>query len=208
MTEARESKAALRIAIVYFSRTGVTAQMAEAIEQGIETFPQVDVISHQIQGKEIVEGRFANPALFEALAGCDAIIFGSPTYMGSVAAQFKAFADASSDLWCDQLWTDKLAAGFTCGGSPNGDQSSSLHYMATLASQHGMLWLGLDAAAGYRDKGVNRLGCQQGASAHAPEGELHLEDRKTARYLGRRVAEQVLRFSPQSGSDYRALSTG
>lgn len=197
MTEAMEARSALKVALVYFSQAGVTAQMAKAVATGLQTFPQVEVIEHQIQGKEIVEGRFVNPALFETLVECQAIIFGSPTYMGSVAAQFKAFADASSDLWCDQLWTDKLAAGFTCGASPNGEQSYSLQYMATLASQHGMLWLGLDAAAGYRDKGVNRLGCQQGASAHSPDGELHVEDRKTAQYLGRRMAQQVLRFSSQ-----------
>ena len=75
----------------------------------------VELISHQILGKEIIEGRFINENLMNSLHNCDAIIFGSPTYMGNVAAQFKAFADATSDFWSSQKWAGKIAAVVTSG---------------------------------------------------------------------------------------------
>ncbi len=75
---------------------------------------------------------------------------GSPTYMGGAAAQFKAFIDATSDEWSKQRWANKIAAGFTCGSSLNGDQTACLQAMNTLASLQGMLWVGLDTACGYK----------------------------------------------------------
>lgn len=104
-----------KIAVVYFSKTDITHQLAQAIIDGIQA-QDVQVIEHRIEGTSIIEGRFEHPELFEALLSCDAIIFGSPTYMGGVSAQFKAFADASSEFWADQRWANKLAAGFTSGG--------------------------------------------------------------------------------------------
>ncbi|WP_256933889.1 flavodoxin family protein, partial [Vibrio parahaemolyticus] len=93
-----------KIAIIYFSKTDVTGQLARAIaagveQQGIKQQDECEILSHRIEGSEIIEGRFVNPKLMDELAECDAIIFGSPTYMGGVAAQFKAFTDASSESW-------------------------------------------------------------------------------------------------------------
>jgi multimeric flavodoxin WrbA len=167
---------------------------------GLNSSGEVTIIKHQIQGCEIIEGRFTNLELIEELSSCDAIIFGTPTYMGGVSAQFKAFADATSDLWCEQKWSGKLAAGFTCGSAMNGDQAGTLQYLVTLSNQHGMLWVGLDAAHGYKDHGINRLGCQLGVVAHSPDGRVNESDLETAHYLGRRVAEQVFRMIPKSNS--------
>lgn len=174
--------------LIYFSATGVTRTLAGAIRKGLQQPKQVSVIEHAISGKEITDGRFANPGLMARLADCDALIFGTPTYMGGVAAQFKAFADATSDFWGQQLWAGKLAAGFTCGSNLNGDQSVTLQYMSVLASQHGMLWVGLDVPYEQDSQSVNRLGCHLGAVAHAPDGKAHRADLATAEYLGRRVA--------------------
>ncbi|GAA4886881.1 flavodoxin family protein [Ferrimonas pelagia] len=181
----------VKVAVVYFTRTDVTGQLAQAIVAGLQENPLTEVIEHRIDGQEIIDGRFVNPSLFESLLSCDAIIMGSPTYMGGVSAQFKAFADASSDYWAEQYWSNKVAAGFTCGSALNGDQSSSLQYLMTLASQHGMYWVGLDTAHGGRDFGLNRLGCQLGVVARSGNGEVHEVDLASARYLGRRVAKLV-----------------
>ena len=175
--------------IVYFTHTGVTKQLIEACKKGLES-ANVEVQTHQILGKEIVEGRFANQALFETLLESDAIVFATPTYMGSVSAQFKAFADASSEYWGEQKWADKLATGITCGSAMNGDQSSTLAYMNTLANQHGMFWVGLDSAYGFKDHGVNRMGCQLGVVAWAEQdGVADERDKETAFYLGTRVGK-------------------
>lgn len=184
-----------RIAVVYFSHTGVTEQLAKAVISGINDSEKVSVLEYKIVGKDIIEGRFVNLALFESLQRCDAIIMGSPTYMGNVSAQFKAFADATSELWSEQKWADKIAAGFTSGSALNGDQSTTLQYLITLACQHGMYWVGLDAAHGYKDHGVNRLGCQLGVVAQTTDSIANEVDIASARYLGARVAKLVMGLS-------------
>lgn len=185
----------LKVAVVYFTKTDVTGALARSLCDGLKSVEGVLVIEHQILGQGIVEGRFVNEEVFFELAECDAIVFGTPTYMGGVSAQFKAFADATSELWCEQEWAGKVAAGFTCGSAINGDQTGTLQYLATLASQQGMLWVGLDSANGYKDHGVNRLGCQLGVVAYSADGSAHEADLATARYLGERVAKQVRRLS-------------
>ncbi|EKO3798493.1 TPA: flavodoxin family protein [Vibrio harveyi] len=190
-----------KIAIIYFSKTDVTGQLARAIaagaeQQGIEQQGGFEILSHRIQGSEIIEGRFVHPNLMDELAECDAIIFGSPTYMGSVAAQFKAFADTSSESWCYQKWAGKIAAGFTSGGAMNGDQSCTLQYLQTLANQHGMMWVGLDKISNSGEQNLNRYGVQGGIVAQGGEdGQLSLSDLATAEYLGKRVAMLVNKLS-------------
>jgi multimeric flavodoxin WrbA len=184
-----------KIAIIYFTKTDITGQIAKAIASGIEQHKGIDILSHRIEGKEIVEGRFVNEPLMDSLADCDAIIFGSPTYMGGVAAQFKAFADASSESWVHQKWANKVAAGFTSGGALNGDQSSTLQYIQTLAGQHGMVWVGLDKITDSGDQGINRLGTQAGVVSQGIDGEVHASDLATAQYLGQRVAGLVSKLS-------------
>ncbi|HCG6387231.1 TPA: flavodoxin family protein [Vibrio parahaemolyticus] len=183
-----------KIAIIYFSKTDVTGQLARAIaagveQQGIKQQDECEILSHRIEGSEIIEGRFVNPKLMDELAECDAIIFGSPTYMGGVAAQFKAFADASSESWYHQKWANKVAAGFTSGGALNGDQSCTLQYLQTFAYQHGMMWVGLDKISNSGEQNLNRYGVQGGIVAQGGEdGQLHASDVATAEYLGKRVA--------------------
>ncbi|MBV1839648.1 flavodoxin family protein [Photobacterium ganghwense] len=174
--------------IVYFSQSGCTEQLAQACAAGVNQQPGAHATLYPIRGERILNGRFRDPALFRALAYADAIIFGTPTFMGGPAAQFKAFADASSENWEQQHWRDKLAAGFTVGGSFNGEQGSTLQSLITLACQHGMLWVGMDMPFSYTDKSINRLGVQYGSSAHAPEGTVHAQDLATVRHLGSRVA--------------------
>lgn len=188
-----------KVAVVYFTHTDVTGSLARSLCAGLRTVEGLHVFEHQITGQEIIEGRFTPEQIFAELAECDAIVFGTPTYMGGVSAQFKAFADATSELWCEQEWAGKLAAGFTCGSAMNGDQTGTLQYLVTLASQQGMLWVGLDSANGYKDHGVNRLGCQLGVVAYSADGVADEADLATARYLGERVARQLQRFDKTSG---------
>jgi len=110
-----------RIAIIYFSATGTTAALADAVAAGAAT--AADVHTHRITAADLTDFRFRNDALIDIADAADAIAFGAPTYMGGPAAQFKAFADATSDRWTDQRWRNKLAAGFTSGACPNGDQA-------------------------------------------------------------------------------------
>lgn len=185
------------IAIVYHTVEGSTGLLAQAISDGVITQKECESQLFRISENDIVKGRYVNTAVFSRLKKAQAIIFGSPTYMGNTSAQFKAFADASSDFWLDQQWVDKLAAGFTVGANPSGDQLSTIQYMAVLAAQHGMLWCGLDLPRESKFKHLNRLGAQSGlitCSAGCDSGTLNPIDRETAQYFGGRVAEQVLRL--------------
>ena len=74
-----------------------------------------------------------------ALDAADAILMGSPTYMGSVSWQFKKFADASSKQWMSGAWKDKVAGGFTISANLSGDKLSTLQYFITLSLQLGMV---------------------------------------------------------------------
>jgi multimeric flavodoxin WrbA len=179
------------IAVIYHSTTGTTGQLAHAVTEGANAVDQVRAVAYPITGSDIKEGRFVNTAMLDAVSNAHGVIMGSPTYMGGVSAQFKAFADASSPLWSERAWVDKIAAGFTIGGNLNGDQMSSIQYIQTLASQHGMLWASLDVRGGEQCHIVNRLGAQGGLIAHTTDSTVHSDDLGAARYLGERVARLV-----------------
>ncbi len=188
-----ENKAvAPNIGFVYFSQTDVTAQLVRAAADELGSL-DAEVLMHQISGSEVINGRFVNAELMTRLNACDAIIFASPTYMGNVSGQFKAFADATSDFWESQAWTDKLAAGITSGSAANGDQSTTLQYLLTFACQHGMIWIGLNGITG-DDKSMNRLGCNLGVTACSPDGEVHPADINSAKHLARRVYDIASRL--------------
>ena len=185
------------LAVVYFSATGTTATLADAICSGAQEL--VSTCSYRVVGTDIVDGRFRNEDALVLVDCADAVVFGSPTYMGGPAAQFKAFADASGDRWSEGRWKDKLAAGFTTGTCPNGDQSHTLAYFTVLAAQHGMIWCSLDIPGGCDAAGRNRLGTQIGLATQGPSAALTEADILTARHLGRRVATLTLRMGAGNG---------
>lgn len=172
----------------------MTGQLVKAAALAVEGVG-AEVFIYEIVGEDIVGGRFVNSALMETLHDCDAIVFGSPTYMGGVAAQFKAFADATSDHWESQCWAGKVAAGITSGSALNGDQGLTLQYFSVLASQHGMVWVGLDVTGGDSSTSVNRLGCHLGVTAHSPAGDVDADDIESACYLARRVVAIASRLT-------------
>lgn len=179
------------ISIVYFSGSGSTAKLAEAVAQGAVAVPGIKTNLIALAGDEIKQGRYENEAVLAQLDASAAIIFGSPTYMGGPAAQFKAFADATGGRWYQSKWRDKLAAGFTISNGPSGDKQVTLQYLSTLAMQHGMIWAGLGELP-MQPNGINRLGSFAGVMAQAgqgaPENALSPEDKATGERLGQRVA--------------------
>jgi NAD(P)H dehydrogenase (quinone) len=182
------------VSVIYFSGGGHTQKMAEAVAKGAGAVNDTQVHLIGIEGKDIAEGRYKNSDVFAKLDASDAIIFGSPTYMGGPAGQFKAFADATSERWMKAAWRDKLAAGFTVSGSPSGDKLNTIQYFITLAMQHTMVWIGL-AESPYNEQGINRLGSYSGAMGQAmmepPEEAPNAADKLTGESLGKRVAEFV-----------------
>lgn len=187
-----------QIAIVFHSGYGHTQQQAEAVHAGAASVPgtNVQLLSIDADGN-------LNDAAWETLNAADAIVFGSPTYMGSTSWQFKKFADASSKAWFSQQWKDKLAAGFTNSASMNGDKHSTVHYLFTLAMQHGMLWAGTgmlpsNTKSAQRND-INYLGAFSGLMAQSPADSSPQEgplpgDLETARQFGARIAQVTQRW--------------
>ncbi len=125
------------VAIIYFSGYGHTRKQAEAVKRGVEGVPGVSAVMAEIDAS----GNLPED-VFASLAGVDAMIYGSPTYMGGPAWQFKKFADASSKPWFGGAWKNKIAGGFTNSATTNGDKFSTIQYFVTLAMQHGQIWAG------------------------------------------------------------------
>ncbi|MES4907621.1 MULTISPECIES: flavodoxin family protein [unclassified Streptomyces] len=176
------------IAIAYHSGYGHTAVLAEAVRDGAAA---EGATVHLIKVDDITEEQWA------LLDASDAIVFGSPTYMGTASGAFHAFAEESSKRWFTQAWKDKLAAGFTNSASKSGDKLHTLQFFTVLAAQHGMTWVSLGLLPGWNsstgsENDINRLGFFLGAAAQSnndqgPEG-VHKADIATAEHLGRRVA--------------------
>ena len=181
-----------KIVIVYHSGYGHTKKVAEAVAEGSGGM----LLAIDAEGN-LPEGGW------EQLAAATTIVFGSPTYMGSVSWQFKKFADASSKPWYMKTWRNKLAAGFTNSATLNGDKLSSLLYLFTLSQQHGMFWVGTgmhapNAKANTRED-VNNLGGYSGLITATPSDastdEMVPGDLATARAFGQRVAEAAVKFA-------------
>jgi NAD(P)H dehydrogenase (quinone) len=186
------------IAIVYFSGTGHTHLMAEAIAVGARQVADTNVELLRITGEQIVDGRWKNEGILEKLLVADAIIFGSPTYMGGVAAQLKSFIDNTVGAWAQQLWKDKIAGGFTHSGSPSGDKQGTLLYLAINAAQHSMIWIG--NAEMLAPNGINRIGSYMGVMGQSPfdpsDTAVTIDDgdRLTSELYGHRIATAAQRW--------------
>jgi multimeric flavodoxin WrbA len=121
----------MKIVIIYHSGYGHTKIVAEHIQKGaLRLLEKVSLLS-TLEAQDN----------FELLHQADTLVFGSPTYMGSISADFKKFMEATGKFWYSQKWKDKFAAGFTNSSTLNGDKLNSLLQLSLFASQHSMLWI-------------------------------------------------------------------
>ena len=180
------------VVVVYHSGYGHTKRLAEAVADGASA----SLFAIDADGN-------LPEAAWTALDLADAIVFGSPTYMGGPSWQFKRFADASSKAWFELKWKDKLFGGFTNSASLNGDKLNTLQYFVLLAGQHGGLWVSLamkpaNVKASKRDD-PNRMGAYLApmaqCDADAAPSDMSEGDLETARLYGVRIAEMSRRFA-------------
>ena len=188
-----------RVGIVYYSGYGHTVKQAEAVAAGVASVPGVEVDVFRIdQDGNLPEGAF------DTLTAADAIVYGSPTYMGGPAWQFKKFADATSKPWFTQVWKDKIAGGFTNSASVNGDKAVTIQYFTTLALQHSQVWVGTGLmpsnTKAHGPDDTNWTAGFAGAMAISPSDASPEEaprkgDLETARLYGVRIAEAAVRWA-------------
>ena len=181
-----------KVVVVYHSGYGHTQRVAQRVAEGAGG----ELLAIDAEGNLPEAG-------WEKLNAADAIIFGTPTYMGGPSWQFKKFADASSKAWFTRSWQDKVFGAFTNSASFNGDKGATLISLQTLASQHGGIWVSLgmlpsnSKAATRAD--INNMGGSVGLLVQSPSDasveEIPQGDLDTARRYGQRVAEVALRLN-------------
>lgn len=180
-----------KIVIVYHSGYGHTQRVAQHVAEGANG----ELLAIDAEGN-LPEGGW------EKLESADAIVFGTPTYMGGPSWQFKKFADASSKAWYHRQWQDKIFGGFTNSASMNGDKGATMVALQTLASQHGGIWVSLgllpsNAKAATRAD-VNNTGGSVGLLVVTPSDagvdEVPQGDLETAKQYGQRIATITARF--------------
>jgi len=181
------------VAIVYHSGYGHTEVAAKAVAAGAEgAGATVKLLKIENAAQDM------QPHL-DAVAEADAIIFGSPTYMGDVSAALKAFFEASSKVWMAQGWKDKVAGGFTNGLTWGGNKDNALGSIFVLAMQQSMIWVGTgmmpgnmngntDAAAATPNRMAYSIGAVSQSDNAAPDVTPPEGDKETMRLYGARVA--------------------
>jgi NAD(P)H dehydrogenase (quinone) len=194
-----------KILVLYFSRHGTTADMANHIARGIEAIPNAEAILRTVPDVSPVCEKVANRipdqgaiyASLEDLKNCDGLALGSPTHFGNMAAPLKYFIDSTTSVWFSGALSGKPAGVFTATGSLHGGQESTLLSMMLPLLHHGMLLVGLPYAE-------NAL--RETTSGGTPYGPSHValghgltEHEKTlCRALGSRLAQTAQRLKHQS----------
>jgi NAD(P)H dehydrogenase (quinone) len=172
--------------VIFHSGYGHTERVAKSVAEGANA----SLISIDS------EGNLPSASSWDELNDADAIIFGSPTYMGSASWQFKKFADASSKSWFVRAWQDKIFGGFTNSASLVGDKGNTMAFLNTLAAQHGGIWVSLGMLSSNKKTStrndLNSLGGSTGLLVQCPSdaavSEMLEGDLETARLYGARVA--------------------
>jgi NAD(P)H dehydrogenase (quinone) len=190
----------IKILILYFSRNGSTAEMANHIARGVEmvqgaeavlrTVPDVSTDCEKTAAS--IPSHGAIYATLDDLKLCDGLAMGSPTHFGNMASPLKYFIDTTTEVWFSGALTGKPASVFTSTGSMHGGQESTLLTMMLPLFHHGMLLLGIPyAEAALRETTTG--GTPYGAS-HLTRDQMGLSDheKKLCIALGSRLAKAAV----------------
>jgi NAD(P)H dehydrogenase (quinone) len=181
---------------IYHSGFGHTKLQAEAVHRGAASVPGIAATLWTVEEAS---------SRLDELDQTDAILFGCPTYMGSLSAGMKQFIEVAAQKWFTLAWKDKIAGAFTNSSSFSGDKLNTLVSLVINAMQHGMIYVGLgllpsanrpedfQVETGPSPQAINRVGAFIGpmsASFRLDLGAAPVAgDVATAESYGRRVAE-------------------
>lgn len=185
-----------KILILYYSRHGTTAEMANHIARGVEaqngaeallrTVPEISSVCEKTAPAIPEHG--AIYATLDDLKLCDGLALGSPTHFGNMAAPLKYFIDSTTALWFSGALAGKPAGVFTSTGSMHGGHESTLLSMMLPLIHHGMVILGLP----YSESSLRETttgGTPYGPSRLSINNDVISEEEKTlCRALGLRLA--------------------
>ena len=190
----------IKILVLYFSRNGATAEMANQIARGVEavqgaeavlrTVPDISSVCEKVADNIPSQG--AIYATLEDLKACDGLAIGSPTHFGNMAAPLKYFIDSTTETWFSGSLIGKPAGTFTSTGSMHGGQETTLLSMMLPLMHHGMLLLGLP---------YTETALRETTSGGTPYGPSHLSldepgltehEKKLCQALGTRLANTAI----------------
>lgn len=188
------------ILIIYYSRHGSTADMANLIARGVEqvpgatakirTVPEVSTVCEATADRIPPSG---HPyATMADLENCDGLAIGSPTHFGNMAAPLKYFLDSTSGLWFSGALSGKPAGVFTATSSMHGGQESTLITMLLPLMHHGMILVGIPSKEASLLQTTSG-GTPYGPSRHTGRDDGMTDDEKNlCRALGTRLAHVAL----------------
>ena len=186
------------ILVLYYSRGGTTAKMAQAIAQGVETVTGIEARLRTVPAVsancEATEDSIpSSGAIYcseDDLKNCAGLVMGSPTRFGNMAAPLKYFIDSTSNLWMTGKLVNKPAGVFTATSSLHGGQETTLMSMALPLIHHGMVFCGIpytESALIHTQTGGTPYGASHWAGT---EGERSLSEHelKLCQAQGKRIA--------------------
>lgn len=193
------------ILVLYYSRTGSVAQLAQYIARGIErvsgiearlrTVPPVSTTCEAVD--KAIPDNGAPYVVLDDLRYCQGLALGSPTRFGNMAAPMKYFLDGTSSLWLAGDLAGKPACVFSSSASMHGGQESTLLSMMLPLLHQGMMLLGVP----YTEPALNET-----RTGGTPYGVTHVsgvgndcalsdDEIVLARNLGERLAHTALKLS-------------
>ncbi len=193
------------ILVLYYSRYGGVASMADYVARGIgevpgcaarvRTVPAVSTVCETVE--DTIPGSGPPYATHGDLKECAGLVLGSPTRFGNMAAALKYFLDGTGDLWLSGVLIGKPAGVFTSTASLHGGQESTLLSMMLPLLHHGMVIVGVpynepdlfSTQSGGTPYGPSHMA---GANSDAPVTD---EEKRLCRAIGRRVAQLALRLA-------------
>lgn len=194
-----------KVAVIYYSQTGTTHQLAKAVEEGAEkagaetrflkvkeTAPDEVIEKNEGWKKHRQETQDVREATNDDLEWADAVIFGTPTRYGLPAAQLKNFIDQTGGLWAKGALVNKIGSSFTTTATAHGGQEQTILTLNTAFYHWGMIIV----SPGYVEATQFESGNPYGASFTSNNAKLDPDETAltAARLQGRRVAEVTAQF--------------
>ena len=201
---------ATKVAIIYYSATGGTYKLAQAVAEGAreagaevrvlkvkELAPEEAIASNQGWAAHRLETQDVPEATLDDLEWADAIILGAPTRYGMPAAQLKQFIDTTGPLWAKGKLVDKIASSFTSTATSHGGQETTIVALNNTFYH----WGSIIVPPGYADPIQFAAGNPYGASFTSNNGQVPPDENAlaAARFQGKRTAETATRFLTGKG---------
>ncbi len=207
----------INVSVIFYSMYGHVYEMAEAVSKGINSVDNAEPKMHQapeLMPEDVLKdsGAWEAKEAFdhipeatpEVLENSDAIIFGTPTRFGMMAAQMRNFLDQTGKQWAEGALTGKVGSVFASVGGQHGGHKTTIRNFHTTLLHHGMAVVGvpyfedrlneMDEISGGTPYGATTVA---GATGGRTPSENELEIAKTQ---GKHVAEMALQLSNEEAT--------